>query len=399
MKTLNPNLRSHQKWIVLFIFSYAAAMSQALWLNYAPLLEFVEKLYHVTEDQAGLLLMVFPLVYVLISIPAGKLIDRKGYRYSMCLGTLIMAIGSVIRISDKNFYVLLFAQTLISVAQPFIVNSISKLVLEWFDKSSEAIATGLGTMGMFIGMAFGMMTTAYLVDKISYQTTMVFFAGLTLGSFLLTVFLLKEVKILAQTKLSEDVPPSLMSFFDNKNLIYIFLLSFLGLGFFNGLTTWLEPILAPLKINSIQAGMVGGALILGGIAGAGLVPALSDYFKKRKPFLIISIFIAALTIVPLCKTPNYSLLLFLATVQGFFFLPAFSLLLQMAAEEVGEKLAGTVTGILMLLGNAGGVVVILTMEGLKSETSGFTPAVYFLFVILIFSCVLSIFLRETYRAA
>ena len=65
----------------------------------------------------------------------------------------------------------------------------------------------------------------------------------------------------------------------NRELVFIFILSFLGLGYFNGLTTWLEPILAPNGINSMQAGMIGGVLILGGIVGSAIIPPISDKMK------------------------------------------------------------------------------------------------------------------------
>ena len=40
----------------------------------------------------SLLLLVFPLTYVLLSAHSGALIDRKGYRYSIGLGAILMAV-------------------------------------------------------------------------------------------------------------------------------------------------------------------------------------------------------------------------------------------------------------------------------------------------------------------
>src|SRR5450755_1862310 len=131
------------KWIVLGVFALAAGLSQLLWLNFAPLITLIEKKYSVTEDTAGLLLLVFPLVYVILSLPTGVLIDKKGYRFSLNLGTFLMAVFAALRIYDQSFAVLLIAQIGIAVAQPFVVNAISKLVLDWFDKEQGAIATGL----------------------------------------------------------------------------------------------------------------------------------------------------------------------------------------------------------------------------------------------------------------
>ncbi|HNE18432.1 MAG TPA: MFS transporter, partial [Turneriella sp.] len=78
---------SAYRWIILILFMLPAAMSQMLWLNFAPLLTAMQQKYKVDELTSNLLIMVFPLVYVLVSIPAGFLTDRRGYRYAITLGS------------------------------------------------------------------------------------------------------------------------------------------------------------------------------------------------------------------------------------------------------------------------------------------------------------------------
>ncbi len=394
-------LVKNYKWVNLLLFSISAALSQALWLNFGPLISEIEAKYGVTENTAGLLLMVFPLIYVLISIPAGNFIDIKGFKSGLVLGTFIMTIGAILRIFDFSFPCLLAGQVIIALSQPFIINSISKLVLDWFEKDQEAIATGLGTMGMFIGMSVGLMITPLMVQKAGFRDTMIFFALLSTVSFVSSYYFLRPSKSL--TPLREGDGGSfgfsgIKDLIKDVNLDVILILAFLGLGFFNGLTTWLEPILAPHGISSIQAGMIGGFLIIGGILGAVIMPALSDLFKLRKPFVFFGLLSAALTLFPLCTSGSYKALVLLSFFQGFFFLPAFSLILQMCSEQVGEKRAATATGLLMLLGNAGGVIVIILMEAVKSETKGFLPSVYLEFGVLLMSLVLSLALKETHPA-
>jgi MFS family permease len=159
------------RWIVLTLFLLVAGISQLLWLNFAPLITFLETQYQVSESTASLLLLVFPLIYVLLSIPAGILTDKKGYKYAVGLGAIIMAVFSCFRIYTGSFTVLLVAQIGIAIGQPFAINGISKLVMDWFSKEHAAIATGLGTMGMFIGMAVGMAATPSMVESMGFQNT------------------------------------------------------------------------------------------------------------------------------------------------------------------------------------------------------------------------------------
>ena len=393
---------SSKKWIVLLCFALAAAMNQMLWLNFAPILSTVEKLYGVSESQANLLILVFPLIYVFLSVPAGALTDRRGYRTSLTLGTVMMAAFACLRIYPGNFWILLTGQIGIAIAQPYIINSITKLVLDWFEKEHEAMAIGLGTMGMFIGMAAGMAVTPTMVESLGMQNTMIAFAVVSCAIALAVMVWVRPNPVNDASRAIEaaaaPVPfaKTFMALIRNHQLLFIFILSFLGLGYFNGVTTWLEGILAPHGINSEQAGIAGGVMILGGIVGAAIIPALSDKLKKRKPLLIFCLLISALTAYPFAEPSSYTMVLVLGAIQGFFILPAFSLLLEMCSEVAGSAHAAVATGILMLMGNAGGVIVILAMEWIKGDSPSFERSILMLLGLLVIGLGMAFRIKETY---
>src|SRR5450756_1621250 len=85
-------------------------------------------------------------------------------------------------------------------------------------------------------------------------------------------------------------------------------------------------------------------------------------------------------------------------INGFFLFAAFPLVLAFGEETTGKALTGTATAILMLLGNAGGVVITLIMEAIKGATGGtsgsFFWAMIFLVVIFAVALVFAFFLRE-----
>jgi fucose permease len=106
---------------------WEAPVSRLLWLNFAPITPLVENPFHVSEFEVGLLSMVFPLLYIPISIPSGMLTDSKGYRVSVGIGVIFMAVFSVLRILSRDFAMLLLFQACIAIGQPFVINSVSKL--------------------------------------------------------------------------------------------------------------------------------------------------------------------------------------------------------------------------------------------------------------------------------
>ncbi len=384
---------SGYRWVVLVLFMLVAGLSQALWLNFAPLLTTVQTKYGVSEGLASVLLLVFPLVYVLLSVPAGLLTDRKGYRFSVGLGAALMAGCSLLRISEANFWVLLIAQTGIAIGQPFAVNGISKLVGDWFTPEQSALATGLGTMGLFGGMALGMAATPPLVEALGYQGAMVAFAAGSIAICLGWLLLARSNPDAQQQAVVQA--PSMFSLLRNRKLLLLFSVAFLGLGFFNGLTTWLEPILAPNGFDAVKAGLVGGVLIVGGIVGAVVVPALSDKFQMRKPFLVGSVVLSLAVLPAVCTSRDGTVVMISALALGFFFLPAFALLLDMCSTVAGEAAAGSATGLLMLFGNGGGVMVIIAMGVVKGDAPTFERAVYLLYAVIGVAIVLALGVSET----
>ena len=55
-----------KRWIVLGFFGLMAAMSQAFWLNYAALGSLLTEKFGTGEAENVLLMMVFPVLYVLL---------------------------------------------------------------------------------------------------------------------------------------------------------------------------------------------------------------------------------------------------------------------------------------------------------------------------------------------
>jgi MFS family permease len=371
-----------KRWAVLMAYFGVAGMSQMLWLNLAPLVSFIQAKYNVSELMVSSLLLSFPLLYLLLSIHSGTMIDKKGYRFVIILGSVISAFFACIRIFDGNFYMLVIGQTGIAIGQPYIINGISKLVSDWFDKKEAAMATGIGTAGMLIGMALGMGLTPVLNASMGFSNTMMVFGIISVVLTLIFILVGKE-------NVSAKVETVVMSAMDeikallkNKNLKMLFIIWFFAFGFFNGLTTWMEPILKPNGINAEDAGMVGACLIIGGIVGSLVIPTLSDRYKKRKPFLIICCVAALAVLYPLCTMSGLVPLYILGGLMGFFFLPGYALFLAMCEELAGAEKAGAATGILMLFGNAGAVVTIVLMPVVNGEGGSWMNSVYLLFALM-----------------
>lgn len=388
--------KSSYKWMVLTVFTAVAGVSQMLWLNFAPLITQLMEKYNKSEGTISWLILVFPLLYVVLSIPSGIMIDKKGYKYTVGLGSIIIAIFSILRIFESNFYILLIGQIGIAIGQPFVVNGISKLVADWFHKDEHALATGLATVGLFVGMALGMGLTPALVEGESLTKAMIVFAIIsTVSCFLFLVFG-KENRKLSEQEDNFSGIGEFVAMFKQKDLLLIFIMAFLALGYFNGLTTWLEPMLFAQNISADQAGMAGAMLIVGGIFGSIIIPPISDKIKRRKPILMICCALGLILTYPFCTNGNYTTLLILGFTLGFLFLPGYALLLTASEELVGLEKAGVATSLLMLMGNAGGTIVVIVMPMLKGNQDNWINPIYLMLALLVAAIGLGFAIKETY---
>ena len=139
------------RWVVLAAFMLVGAITQIMWLNYAPITSKVQTLMHVSEFKVVLLATMFPLLYIPVSIPAGIIIDRKGFRFAVLLGAILTAGFSFLRLFTGNYPLVLIGMIGISIGQPFVLNSITKTVAVWFPAEESALATGLATLSLFLG--------------------------------------------------------------------------------------------------------------------------------------------------------------------------------------------------------------------------------------------------------
>jgi cyanate permease len=170
---------------------------------------------------------------------------------------------------------------------------------------------------------------------------------------------------------------------------------FVGLGIFNGVTTWIEQIVRPRGFTAAQAGIVGGAMIAGGIVGAVAIPLLSDAVRRRKPFIIAALAGMIPSLLGIALARGYGLLLASAALFGFLLLSAGPIGFQYGAELTRPEPEGTSNTLLILMGQVSGVALIFGMDALKAPDGSMTVALIALAAVLAACLVLSLFMQES----
>ena len=169
-----------------------------------------------------------------------------------------------------------------------------------------------------------------------------------------------------------------------KPFWFYLIVSFIGLGIFNGLTTWIEAIIRPRGFTPTDAGTLGALMVVGGLVGAVVLPALSDKQRKRQPYLMLAFLGAIPGLIGLTFAQSAPVLFISAIVLGFFLVSALPVGMQYAAEITYPTPEGTSNGLIQLFGQ-GAVVFVYIMEAMKTRNGSFTPSLILALVLLVVS--------------
>ncbi len=169
--------------------------------------------------------------------------------------------------------------------------------------------------------------------------------------------------------------------------------SFIGLGIFNGVTTWVENIIRPRGFTPTDAGLLGALMLAGGVLGAVAIPPVSDRRHERKRFILLGFILAIPGLIGVTFATQAWLLFISAFGFGFFLISASPIGMQYAAEITQPTPEGTSNGLIQLFGQAS-VVFVYVMEALKTSTGAFTPALLLAIGLILLSAVLITLMKD-----
>jgi MFS family permease len=366
------------RWVVLAVFMFINLTIQILWISYAPITGPAAQFYGVTDLQIGLFAMSFMIAYIPLSIPVSWVIDTYGFRVAVSIGVVMMGILGLLRgLAGANYSLVLWSTVGIAIAQPFLLNAWTKVPANWFSIEERATAVGLVTLSSLIGTALGMVLTPILTEQMPIPTVQLIYGGLAALSAVLFVVFARE------NPPTPPCPPGMevralmldgLKYALTVKSFWLFLaVMFIGMGIFNGVSTWVENIVRPRGFSPTDAGTLGALMLIGGILGAVVIPPFSDKQHKRKRFILLGIALTLPGLIGLTFATSFWLLALSAFCLGFFLISVSPVGMQYAAEITNPTPEGTSNGLIQLFGQAS-VVFVYIMEAMKSSDGSFTPA-------------------------
>lgn len=386
-----------KRWVVLAAFMLINLAIQLLWISYAPINGSAAEYYGVSELQIGFLAMSFMIAFIPLSIPVSWLIDTIGFKFAVSIGAILMGISGVARgLAADNYTLVLISTIGLAAAQPFLLNSWTKAAANWFGPKERATAVGLVILANLLGTAIGMVLPPALMGMGIANMQLAFGGFSALTAILFLIFA-------GDKPATPPCPPEM----EDRSLMLAGLKNairqpgfwlyasiwFLGMGVFNGISTWVEGIIRPRGFSAMDAGTMGAMLILGGLVGAVAIPAISDRSGKRVPFLRIGMFLSIPGLIGLTLVNVPWLLFACSFLFGFFLISTSPVGMQYVAEVTYPTPEGTSNGLIQLIGQAS-VVFVYIMEALKTGEGDFLPAMLVCVAMIFIGAMITLWMKD-----
>ncbi|MFT8926732.1 MAG: MFS transporter [Bifidobacterium sp.] len=391
---------SPYRWVVLIAAIPMFAITQMYWLTFSTISPQAAAFYHTTPLAIASLSMSYMIAYIIFSMPASMLCDRKGIRACFALAALLTSVFALTRgLLYWSFPLVVLSQLGLAIAQPFVMNPLTKLAANWFPVNQRATVTGIGSVAGYVGIAVATATTPGLYRSLGMGGMLKGMGYAAVACSLLLVALMKEEpKVPAGPKAQRDGRFSLrdaMALRHNHDYMLLLVAVMIALGVFNALLTALSDMFVSHGIDSDQSGVIGTAIIIAGIIGGVVLPLASDRTGRRKTFIVFSMTIAIAAIAGLSYMSAYPLLVTCGAFAGFFIMGAGPLIFEYGTEIAYPIPESTSYGLLMGSGQVTGILFILLMYGLQLPNKSMAIPLSVMIALMVVAAFAAIRVRES----
>lgn len=344
------------------VFALLGAVTQVLWVTYAPVTDAAGRHYGVGDAAVGWLANVFPLLYVVLAIPAGIVLDRR-FRGGLAAGALLTAAGAVVRILGDTYVFALAGQLVVGVAQPLVLNAITGIAGRYLAERDRPAGIAIGSASTFAGLIVGFGLGAVFTNDI--PALLLVQAGLAVVA---AIAVLSVLRTPAEHR-AETAPAglgALRNAWGDPFIRRLCALVFVPFGVFVAMSTFAQPLLEPAGVPEETAGLILVANVVAGVVGCAVVPVWADRRGRELTVLTTSLLVTTVACVALALVPGVVTGFVALALIGFGLLPALPIVLALTERRAGSS-EGTAAGLMWLAGNLGGLVVAAVVGVLVGE--------------------------------
>lgn len=371
--------RGPARWILLFGIWQLYLCFGMTTVSLAPVVGPITRDLGLSHGAMGSVLGIWQLVYIAAAIPCGALLDRLGARRALFVGALIVAASGLARSFATDYATLLLAVGLFGIGGPIVSSGAPKAVAQLFTGSQRGFAMGIymtgPPMGAVIVLSLTNSVAMPMLDgdwhRVLLLWSLASFAG---AGIWLLLALRPGARGLDVASSAGPRPPQTQVIGGLLRLPAVRLLLLMAVGIFSfnhGLNNWLPELLRHGGMSAAVAGYWATVPTVVGIAGSLLIPRLAT--PERRFALLAGLGVSAMLASLLLEAGSGPALTLGLVLQGIArsSLMTVAILTLVESRGVGEKQAGTASGLFFAAAEVGGAGGPILLGVLYDATGGF----------------------------
>jgi len=348
------------RWAILAAYAALAACTQLLWLSFAAVDTQTAAALHVDVGTVGDLAAIFPFVYIVLALPTGRWLDMR-FAQALSVGAGLTGLGALIRLAaPTSFGWQLGGMIVIAAGQPLVLNSITKVAAHYFPPHERAMAISIGTAALFVGILAAVITAGPLFAAGGLPLLL---AAQAVPSVIAAIAVFFAFRTAPAFRDDPSVSVSLRWLVHDRFMWTLAALVFIGMGTYNTVATWLQPILDNFD-EGAAAGNLIAVLTFAGVIGAGVLPSAVAARDRRRTMLVAALITSAVAFAAMAAFHNVFWLGAWMFVDGFVLLACLPVVLDWSEVHAGPERQGAAVGFLMMAGNLGGLLLVLAVQPL-----------------------------------
>jgi MFS transporter, CP family, cyanate transporter len=360
-----------QVWFIYFCFGLIMTTLSAI---VTPVMSDLNLSY----PQMGFILGTWQLVYTVVALPLGLVIDHIGTYKSLLIAAITISISAVLRSFAVDFTTLTISVALFGIGGSMVSVGIPKVVATWFLGKERGTATGIYVTGITVGgIAALALTNSVMIPLVGgWRQTYLLYGLVSFAVAAVWLFFGRR----PPDRTDRQTAPALIRADDfrgmknafSKNVLLVITIGITSFLVSHGLSQGLPTILQEQGMTASEAGFAVSMVNVFLIFGVLLAPRLPYIVKSRKLAICILLLIQGISVLTISgiSGPGLWTVLALRGLSGGF-MPLLTVVL-MDLPEVGPARMGIVGGMYFAVGEIGGFVGPSVMGLFKHATGTFT---------------------------
>jgi sugar phosphate permease len=380
-------------WIVLVVL--VAYFDR---VNIAIAAPFLMKELGISPGQLGLIMSGFTIGYTVLNFPAGFILDRFTLRKTYTVMFLLWSVMTFLTGAAWSFMSLMIIRIIFGMCEGPMPVANQKYVNAWMLPSERAFSSGLWMGALAMGVIFGNMLSAVIVDGYGWRSVFYIYGAAGIVLAYVTWMILrdrpeehpaiskKEAELIntsiarhAGSSAAQATGSSLGQLLTNP-WVWILTVVYFSLGLMLwGNLNWLPTYFVKARSSTLlKSGFYATVPWIASFCGSTIMGWLSDHVGKRyrSPWLVLGLLGSAPGLYFAVTAESLNMCLMWFSVAGFFGWGALGIIYSVAMEIIDRADVVKVSGIMLTGGSLAGIVAPTLIGYVLQITNSFNIAYY-----------------------